>query len=169
MCTEGCVIFYHYACWRAFERFFKTSHPDFSWKVVPWVFFVSTAVGCSHWQWQWQSLASHAVGLPRTLAGLAGSPDLLRYYVPCIMHLPDRGTCSYCNELCVQRRKACSGSAGKLLLNGCLRYAEQGRALLHRRLLWGGEAGTGAAKRGYWADCAQVSATQPVLQRCFHT
>ena len=39
MCTEGCVIFYHYACWRAFERFFKASHPDFSWKVTPWVPF----------------------------------------------------------------------------------------------------------------------------------
>ena len=33
MCTEGCVIFYHYPCWRAFERFYKASHLDFNWKV----------------------------------------------------------------------------------------------------------------------------------------
>lgn len=32
LCTEGCMICYHYLCWRAFERFHKASHPEFSWK-----------------------------------------------------------------------------------------------------------------------------------------
>jgi hypothetical protein len=32
LCTEGCLICYHYLCWRAFERFHKASHPEFNWK-----------------------------------------------------------------------------------------------------------------------------------------
>ena len=101
---------------------------------------------------------------PMPLAGWF--PDLFRCHVSCItQHLKRRGSRSYCIEQCAavkgwwfwHRRQ-------KMLQNVCLRCAEQGRALLHRRLLWGGEAGTRAAERGYRADSAQVSATRPVLQ-----
>lgn len=44
MCTEGCVIFYHYPCWRAFERFHKASHTNFNWKVLIWFYAVPPSV-----------------------------------------------------------------------------------------------------------------------------
>ena len=32
-CTDGCVITYHFTCWRRFERIYRAEHSDFSWKV----------------------------------------------------------------------------------------------------------------------------------------
>ena len=34
MCTEGCVMSYHFACWRRFERVHRAEHPEFNWKVT---------------------------------------------------------------------------------------------------------------------------------------
>ena len=32
-CTDGCIITYHFTCWRRFERIYRAEHSEFSWKV----------------------------------------------------------------------------------------------------------------------------------------